>query len=486
MGQVYQPLNAYDFEAHGVQDGITDWVEERWARQYKIMPLAQRGDRLIVGMEEPFNLWALDRLSELVQQEVLPVPMPQHVINRLIQYHYSVQGLQEAHTTNGQEVSLEAMRRIQNTPIVQLVDALLEEAIQLGASDIHIEPLQETVRVRMRIDGFMQERRVWHKSIHESFVTRLKVMAGMNIAEKRLPQDGTLQWGEKQTTMRLATLPTVEGEKVAIRIFKSQQVLRSIETLGMHRVQQERLRHCVNEPSGLVLVTGPTGSGKSTTLYATLAYLKAQNRGNILTLEEPVETKIEGITQVSIQEKVGMTFEVGLKALLRQDPDIMMIGEIRDQPTARHAVTLALTGHLVLSTLHTEDVAGTIVRLMDMGIEKYLLAEVLKGIVVQRLVGKLCPYCKQKEGDYYKAVGCERCQGTGYKSRQGIYHIVPVEATLQAKIHEGSTMHALRTWLDAQYHEDIAYQVRALVQRGETSMAEYRRLCGERSVATSE
>ena len=341
----------------------------------------------------------------------------------------------------------------------KLAQQLVEEAIKNKASDVHVEPLAKEVRVRMRIDGLLQElcRLPW--SSYATLVSQLKVLSGMDIAEKRVPQDGRWQLNVEGRTidLRLSTLPTIRGEKVVVRILDREQGLRRLEDLGMSAANLRIYRQMASAAHGLLLLTGPTGSGKTTSLYATLQELEREGL-NLVTVEDPVEFKLEGINQVAVNRRAGLDFATGLRALVRQDPDIIMIGEIRDQETAAMAVQAALTGHLVFSTLHTNSAVGAVARLLDMGVEPYLLAAALRGVLAQRLVRRLCPHCVESYGSTLqeqqflaqnkplrlaRGRGCERCRGTGYAGRMAVQELLPVDEYMSSLISAGAGKAAL-------------------------------------------
>lgn len=344
-----------------------------------------------------------------------------------------------------------------DAPIIRLINGLISEAIGQSASDIHIEPSEHAVVVRMRIDGMLREVLQAPGKLRGRLVSRIKVMARLDIAEKRLPQDGrmSLTLGGRGVDVRVSTLPSRYGERVVLRLLDRDQGLRSLDSLGMSEQLLTRFKSSLETPNGIVLVTGPTGSGKTTTLYATLNLLNDRAR-NILTVEDPVEYAIDGIGQTQVNSKIGMTFAAGLRAILRQDPDVVMVGEVRDAETAQIAVQASLTGHLVFSTVHTNDAVGAITRLRDMGVEPYLLASTLRSVVAQRLVRRLCPACKkpavigeQEKGmlrsigaenaTVYEGVGCPECRGSGYVGRIGLYEFVAVDDEIRRLIHAGAT-----------------------------------------------
>lgn len=383
-----------------------------------------------------------------------------------------------------------------DAPIIRLINGLIAEAVRAGASDVHVEPFEERVSVRLRVDGVLRETVSLSARLAPPLISRIKVMARLDIAEKRVPQDGrlTLTLGGKGVDVRVSTLPSRYGERVVLRLLDKESARFSLEHLGMAPAQLDDFRRALNQPNGIVLVTGPTGAGKTTTLYAGLNLLNDQSR-NILTVEDPVEYAVEGVGQTQVNAKVGMTFAAGLRAILRQDPDVVMVGEIRDRETAEIAVQASLTGHVVLSTVHTNSAVAAITRLRDMGVESYLLASTLSAVLAQRLVRRLCPACKAPhvpdeaerrmldlapgdEATLWRPKGCEACGGTGYAGRRGVYEIVVMDDEIRTLIHDDARETALAA---------IAYQARdtlwrsgvALARRGETSLAEVMRVCRE-------
>lgn len=325
---------------------------------------------------------------------------------------------------------------------VKLVNDLLLEAIQVSASDIHLQPFEDYVIVRMRMDGVLEDIRKLPRSIQDEVISRLKVAGKMNIAERRLPQDGraTVRVGDRTIDLRLASMPTNYGERMVVRLLDKSARLYRLADLGMDEFSQERFRRLINVEHGLVLVTGPTGSGKSTTLYAALQELDTRRR-NAVTLEDPIEYQLDGISQTQINTKKGMTFASGLRSVLRQDPDIIMVGEIRDEETAVMAVQAALTGHLVFSTLHTNDAASAVTRMLDLGIEPYLVASSLLGVLAQRLVRRVCRLCG---GPVAGGSNCTSCRGTGYRGREGIYELLLITDTIRKQIQDRTHAAELR------------------------------------------
>lgn len=366
----------------------------------------------------------------------------------------------------------------------KLAWSLIERALALGASDVHIEPTRDAVRLRVRVDGLLQELTRLPLSAYSTLITQLKVAANMDIAEKRVPQDGrvSLELAGRKVDLRLSTLPTTLGEKVAIRLLAQQELLR-LDELGFTQNNLHCYRRLFAQPNGLILLTGPTGSGKTTTLYATLAELDARTR-NIITLEDPVEYSLEGINQVAVNRRSGMTFAKGLRAIVRQDPDVIMLGEIRDEETAGIAVQAALTGHLVLSTLHTNSAAGAVYRLLDMGIAPYLLAATLRGVVAQRLVRRLCSECRAlgevtvterkifSESRKWYATGCEHCQNTGYKGRVAVQEVLALTPQLAQLILTRATEQALEQAAKAAGWRSLDEDALEKMQQGLTTLEE--------------
>jgi general secretion pathway protein E len=323
-----------------------------------------------------------------------------------------------------------------DAPVIRMINALLTQSLREGASDIHIEPFEQTSVVRFRIDGALRDIVRPRKAIHASLISRIKIMSQLDIAEKRLPQDGriTLRIGGKPVDVRVSTLPTGHGERAVLRLLDKEAGRLDLGHLGMSEQMLPQFDKLINQPHGIVLVTGPTGSGKTTTLYASLSRLNSSTT-NIMTVEDPIEYDLPGIGQTQVNARIDMTFGKALRAILRQDPDVIMIGEIRDLETAQIAVQASLTGHLVLATLHTNDAASAVTRLLDMGIEPFLLSSSLLGVMAQRLVRKLCPHCKRQEGGQWVAVGCDRCGHTGFHGRVGVYELLETNEQIRSQIH---------------------------------------------------
>ncbi|MDD0972871.1 GspE/PulE family protein [Pseudomonas fontis] len=372
-------------------------------------------------------------------------------------------------------------------PVIRLINGLFAQALRTQASDIHIETFEQSLVVRLRVDGHLRELLRPPRALSAMLVSRIKVMARLDIAEKRQPQDGriTLRSGGREVDIRVSTLPGIHGERVVMRVLDKQASLLALPNLGMPAAVEQGLRACLGRPNGIVLSTGPTGSGKTTTLYASLNSLNDGSR-NILTVEDPVEYAITGIGQTAINPRAGLTFASGLRAILRQDPDVIMLGEIRDQETAQIAVQASLTGHLVLSTLHTNSAVGAVTRLRDMGIEPFLIASCLRGVLAQRLVRRLCDCAVRQPlqpaerelwpelgtlSHSFHAVGCEQCQGSGYRGRLGLYEFIELDAGLIALLYDGASEVAMHDYLDGR-RQSLAGMANECLERGETSLAE--------------
>jgi len=428
-------------------------VPEELARKYYLIPLALVKDTLQVAMADPTNRQALDELSLFTGLTIEPFLTGLEEIKVAIREYYTIGSSPEGETIpviSGLWKVEEEGETGQEGPIVRLVDSLFSQAVREGASDIHWEPAEKDFVVKFRIDGLLAVKSTLPAWMARSTAARLKVMAGMDVTERRVPQDGriVLDFPGKRIDIRVSTLATVYGEKVVTRILDSDTAERSLKELGMREQVEEGIQKLLRHPHGLILISGPTGSGKTTTLYALLKELYSEVL-NIVSIEDPVEYRLAGINQAQVNSRVGLDFASGLRAILRQDPDIIMIGEIRDKDTARIATAAALTGHLVLSTVHTNTAAEALARLMDMEIEPYLLASAVCGIVAQRLVRKLCPACRIEQavpykteellrwypkGKVYGPKGCLKCRGTGYNDRIGIHEYLPYTEEIKSLV----------------------------------------------------
>ena len=364
-----------------------------------------------------------------------------------------------------------------DAPVIRMINALLTQALREGASDIHIEPFEQTSVVRFRIDGALRDVVRPRKAIHASLISRIKIMAALDIAEKRLPQDGriTLRVGGKGVDVRVSTLPTGHGERAVLRLLDKEAGRLDLSHLGMNPALLPQFHNLISQPHGIVLVTGPTGSGKTTTLYAALSRLNASTT-NILTVEDPIEYDLIGVGQTQVNARIDMSFSKALRAILRQDPDVIMIGEIRDLETAQIAVQASLTGHLVLATLHTNDAAAAVTRLLDMGIEPFLLSSSLLGVMAQRLVRKLCVHCRAIDGDGWKAVGCDKCGTTGYHGRVGIYELLETTDDIRAQIHNRASEAEIRKAAQTTGMKTMREDGERYLRDGTTTLAELLRV----------
>jgi len=367
-----------------------------------------------------------------------------------------------------------------DAPVIRMINALLTQALREGASDIHIEPFEQISIVRFRIDGRLRDIVRPKKAIHAALISRVKIMSQLDIAEKRLPQDGriTLRVGGKPVDVRVSTLPTGHGERAVLRLLDKEGGRLDLQQLGMSQNTQSQFDHLISQPHGIVLVTGPTGSGKTTTLYAALTRLNAVTT-NILTVEDPVEYELPGVGQTQVNARIDMSFAKALRAILRQDPDVIMIGEIRDLETAQIAVQASLTGHLVLATLHTNDAAAAVTRLLDMGIEPFLLSSSLLGVAAQRLVRKLCSHCRQFDGQHWHDVGCEKCGNTGYHGRVGIYELLLTTDAIREQIHNRASEADIRASAQRNGMQSMREDGERWLQDGTTTEAELLRVTKE-------
>lgn len=427
---------------------IAQMISEAMAKRYMVIPIRKEDQKLVVAMADPLDYIAIDDLRMSTGFQIKPVIAVKDELQRAIQRYYGMQESVERLIQQGQtfeEDELEDDDRTEDAPIIRMVNQMIEQAVQLGASDIHVDPQGEDIRIRFRLDGVLRTERTLPKNMLGLITSRLKIMAQLNIAEKRLPQDGRIQIenGYYVIDLRISTLPTVYGEKVVIRILDTSKSVNQISRLGFLTNNEIAFRRMIAHSYGLVLITGPTGSGKSSTLYSAIGELDKEQM-NIVTLEDPVEYQINGINQVQVLPQAGLTFAKGLRSILRQDPDVIMVGEIRDTETADMAVRAALTGHLVFSTLHTNDSVGAITRLIHMEVEPFLVSSATVGVVAQRLVRRVCPDCTievrltDSEQDLLskreiradrivKGTGCGRCNLTGYRGRMAIQEVFVID-----------------------------------------------------------
>ena len=475
-------------------------IPEAIAKKNCCVAFQMSDTRLTVATDDPINFYIFEELKVISGMEIHAMLATRTAINETINKAYSQQTVSNVMDNlnreyTGEDMSaedVESGERVDNAPIVKLVNTIVETSYRMDASDIHIEPFKDRTRIRLRCDGELVEQMNVKPAVHNSLITRIKILGGMNIAEKRIPLDGRFGMviDGTQQDVRVSTIPTVYGEKCVIRLLATDSgEMRKVTELGMTMHNYEMFKQIIRCPHGVMLVTGPTGSGKSTTLYATLGELSKPNV-NIVTVEDPCEKKIDGINQVQINAKAGMTFAAALRSILRQDPDIIMVGEIRDGETADIAIRAAITGHLVLSTLHTNDAAGTIIRLIDMGVAPYMVASSLVGIIAQRLVKLLCPDCKEKvlltdpadlrlvgktepvEICQAHYGGCRTCHNSGYKGRTAIHEIIVTSNDIKELISKGATTEEIGEQAERNGTKLLRSNVTEMVLAGKTTMDE--------------
>ena len=460
-------------EPEQVEREAFDKLELEYIKSNHIMPIAVRGKILVVATSRPADLFVIEDVKRQTQMNVKTVVCLEEDIDKVCStfddkksdYNLDdiIDDMADVEVVQDQEEESEDLERMAGqSPVIKFVNYLISNAVREGASDIHIEPKEKSMKTRFRIDGVLFEMKQSPLNMHPAIVSRVKIMANLDISERRLPQDGKIKVnvGGRAIDLRVSILPTNHGEKVVIRVLDSKSVLRGLELLGMESDVMGVFREQISLPHGILLVTGPTGSGKSTTLYSALCQMDG-DKLNISTVEDPVEYELDFCNQVQTNEKIGLDFALSLRSLLRQDPDVIMIGEIRDNETARIAVQAALTGHLVLSTLHTNDAASSITRLVDIGIDAYLIAASLNAVLAQRLVRKICPKCKKtyqvpesmreyvkasgiRTKKFYHGTGCDDCRGSGYVGRVGIYELLVIDEVFRDMINEDSSVNNMR------------------------------------------
>lgn len=479
-------------------------IPEKLARRYGAVPVRFLDENtLLVAMVDPTNVFAIDDLRMMTGYDIKPaIASAEEVFNQISKVHRLDDSLDVARAESTEfsaDETIEADIRdvASEAPIVKLVNGLISQGVDDGASDLHFEPQEKALRVRFRIDGVLHEAMSIPKRMQAGVLSRLKIMSDLDIAERRIPQDGRigLVSGGKPIDIRVASMPTVFGEKIVLRILDKSSILLGLMDLGFSERALSRFEHSFKKPYGAILVTGPTGSGKSTTLYATLNVLNSIEK-NIITVEDPVEYRLSGINQTQINTKAGLTFASGLRAILRSDPDIVMVGEIRDKETAQIAIEAALTGHLVLSTLHTNNAPGALTRLTEMGIEPFLSASAIECVMAQRLARRLCSYCKEaykptdemllqngfssdvvgKDITLYRAKGCPRCNKTGFKGRLGIYEVMIVSEAIERLTVERKSADEISRVAQAEGMLTLREDGISKVLQGATSMEEIARV----------
>lgn len=441
-------------------DLIRLFPEELW-KNYMVIPLEKHFNVLRIAMVDPLDINAIDEVARVVKMEIEPCIVTEGEMKRALAKYYGAKTIVEQTLEDmGEDVDLTLIKESESEegdkisidmteqePVVRFVNSVLSQSLTDGASDIHVEPLERRMRVRVRIDGRLREIPAPEKKMFLPIISRIKILAGMDIAKTRVPQDGRfdIREGAKEVGVRVSTFPTIHGEKAVLRLLDKSAALYGIDKLGLFPEDEKNLKNVAKRPYGFILSTGPTGSGKSTTLYAILHFINSPEK-NIITIEDPVEYTIDGLAQTQVNPKAGLTFDSGLRAILRQDPDIIMVGEIRDKETATISIHSALTGHVVLSSLHTNDSAGAVTRLVEMGIEPFLVASAISCVIGQRLLRKICVECKEayhpspailkslnipEDAVLYRGKGCPSCKYTGYKGRTGVFEVLVVDDTIK-------------------------------------------------------
>jgi len=444
------------------------------AKNYMVIPFEKRFNVLRLAMVDPLDIDAMDEVARIVKMETEPCIITEGQMRRALERYYGIKTIveetlekmkesEEIALIHEEEESLDeriSVDMAEQEPVVRFVNSLLAQALADSASDIHIEPTKRRMRIRMRVDGRLRDIPSPDKSMFLPIISRIKILAGIDIAKTRIPQDGrfNIREGTREVGVRVSTFPTINGEKAVLRLLDKSTSLYGIDKLGFLTDDEEKIKKVIKRPYGFILSTGPTGSGKSTTLYAILNYINSPEK-NIITIEDPVEYTVDGLAQAQVNPKAGLTFDSGLRSILRQDPDIIMVGEIRDSETATIAIHSALTGHLVLSTLHTNDAAGAVTRLVEMGIEPFLVASSVSCVIAQRLIRKICPDCKESyfpapsvhktfnisdDVLLYRGKGCPSCRYKGYKGRTGVYEILVVDDDIRELIASKASSEAIK------------------------------------------
>ncbi|MEJ2626938.1 MAG: ATPase, T2SS/T4P/T4SS family [bacterium] len=507
-----------DLRNYEIDPEVLELIPGDVAKRYRFFPLFRIDETLLIAMSDPKDVNAIDKVTQLTKLDVSPALSSSEAVIEAIEKYYGeeveileqnvnndefqdilevIEAQEEQDVTGEQEQSVQDLERLaEEAPVVKMTNMVLMQAINQGASDIHINPEEDQVRVRYRLDGVLQDSHHLPKNLQEALISRIKILSNLDIAEHRIPQDGQMHVkmkSGKEVDMRVSTLPSAHGENVVLRILDRNATLMDLQNLGFEDDNHKKIMNLISNAYGIILVTGPTGSGKSTTLYASLNILSTIEK-NIITLEDPIEYRLPLIRQSQVHRKAGMTFAKGLRAILRQDPDIVMVGEIRDQETANIAVQAALTGHLVLSTLHTNDAASAVTRLEEMGIEPFLISTAVLGVLAQRLVRRICPNCKQEsekpedieipeevikglglkkdELKFFKGKGCSRCRNTGYKGRISVVEVLPVTKKIKTQILKGGSTLDVETAAEEEGMRPLVYDGWIKVMKGITTIDE--------------
>lgn len=492
-----------------IDPNVIKLISKKIAKRYQIIPISKMSNTLVVAMVDPLNIFAIDDIKAITGFNISPIITADGDIREAISQYYEESAytaiekivddmkdsadinMVEERAAQDLESSSDLMKMTQDAPVVKITNLILAEGVNFRASDILIEPLEREVRVRYRVDGVLQDAKRPPKSLHSAIVSRLKVMSNLDIAERRLPQDGRfkIRLHNREVDFRISVLPSSKGEKVALRILDKSQATLDLEKLGFDKKSTEEIKAAAMKPHGMILVCGPTGCGKTTTLYSILEYINSPE-DNVITVEDPVEYIIDGINQVTSRPSIGLTFASALRSILRQDPDIIMIGEIRDFETVDIAIKAALTGHLVLSTLHTTTAAGSITRMLNMGVEPFLITSSVIMVAAQRLVRKICPNCKEayeldaeiaekyglktsnKKIKLYRGKGCEVCRKTGYKGRVGLIEVLTLSPKIKELILESAQEYKIRDQARLEGMKTLRDNGMALVLEGITTLDE--------------
>jgi MSHA biogenesis protein MshE len=499
LGLRYVDLAQYNFNPKVVQK-----LPESAARRFRALPLEERGSALVVGMADPTDLFAFDELTRLLKRDIEAVVVSEELVLKSLDQIYrrteEISGLaKELQQDLGDNLvdfgALGASLGAEDAPVVRLLQSLFEDATQVGASDIHIEPQEDRLRIRLRIDGELHPQTEADLRVASALALRLKLMAGLDISEKRLPQDGrfhVLVRG-KPVDVRMSTMPIQHGESVVMRLLSRESGLLGLDNLGMAPTMLERFRAIIQRVSGMVLVTGPTGSGKTTTLYAALNQLNSPSR-KIITVEDPVEYRVRGLNQIQVNEKIELSFATVLRSVLRQDPDVILVGEVRDTETAQIGLRAAITGHMVLSTLHVREAASVPVRLLDMGVPRYMVATALQAVIAQRLVRLICERCAERHApsaqesrfleqqwrgaavEFKRGAGCAKCNGSGYRGRVGVYEMLEMTPPLVEAVAKEDITAFLRVAEAEMAGRTFVHHAAALAAAGRTTLHEAMRI----------
>ena len=513
--QMQLGIEFIDLSKVNIPTELVQMVPKNIAKQYQVVPVRAARDELYIAMSDPLNFYAIEEVRKAARRKVVPMVAMSSAVERAIQVLYGNEGAAKAIEEMKREAAISGESTaavdtafagnqvsedsVSQAPAIRLVNAIIERAITERASDIHMEPREGEFSVRMRIDGLLRDILTVPRELQAAVTSRVKVMSGLDITERRVPQDGrfNVKMRDKDIDLRISTLPTVYGEKIVARLLDKSGMRLSRENIGLSPEDMAKYERLIKIKNGVILVVGPTGSGKSTTMYTMIGDMN-RREVNLVTLEDPVEYNIDGVNQVQINEKVGMTFASGLRSILRQDPDIIAVGEIRDGETAEIAMRSAITGHVVLSTIHTSDALGTVERLIDMGVEPYLVASALKGVFSQRLVRRICPNCRQPynpteeqqselglpydpERVFYRGKGCPECFDTGYRGRTAVFEIFPLTIQVRRLIAKGAGREALESMLSDPAIGFVSLRDNAirLVEEGKTTGEEVLRVIYE-------